>query len=86
LILLPQFLYGRKPSEALSGTLRAFVNYSKNYSEENFLMTTSSEQPTLPEARKRKWVRPLITVIVLIGLLILLTDGEVLEPFIYSNF
>jgi len=39
---------------------------------------------TAPE--KKKWVRPLLTVIFLIGLLFLLTDGEILEPFTYSNF
>ena len=63
-----------------------FVNYSKNYSEENIQMPSPSEQPPPAVERKRKWLRPLITVIVLIGLLILLTDGEILEPFVYSNF
>jgi len=49
-------------------------------------MSSPSEQPTLPEARKQKWIRPLVAVIVLLGLLFLIADGEVLKSFTYSNF
>ena len=38
------------------------------------------------QARKWKWARPILTVIFLITVLILLTDGEILEPFVYSKF
>jgi len=49
-------------------------------------MSSSQNEPTTPETEKKKWVKPVITVIVLIGILILLTDGELLDPFVYSNF
>lgn len=35
---------------------------------------------------KRKWARPILTVIILIATLIFLTDGEILESFVYTNF
>lgn len=49
-------------------------------------MPSSSEQPALPEKKKSKWLRPIVTVIVLLVLLFLLTDGDVLKSFTYSNF
>lgn len=49
-------------------------------------MSPSPNEPAATEPEKKKWMKPLITVIVLIGVLILLTDGELLEPFVYSNF
>lgn len=38
------------------------------------------------KSRKQKWLKPILTVVVVIGILVLLTDGEVLEPFTYMNF
>ena len=49
-------------------------------------MSNGAKIVTEQQARKRKWARPIRTVIILIALLILLTDGEILEPFVYSNF
>lgn len=49
-------------------------------------MPSSPDESAATEPEKKKWVKPLITVIVLIGILVLLTDGELLEPFVYSNF
>lgn len=49
-------------------------------------MPSISEDRTLPEPKRKKWVRPVLTVIIVIGILIFLTDGEILEPFVYSRF
>ena len=49
-------------------------------------MSSGAKIATDQQARKWKWVRPILTVIFLITVLILLTDGEILEPFVYSKF
>jgi len=37
-------------------------------------------------ARKKYWLAPLIITIILMGTLIILTQGSVIAPFIYSIF
>ena len=38
------------------------------------------------KVRKKYWLAPLIITIVLMGILIILTQGSVVAPFIYSIF
>ena len=38
------------------------------------------------KVRKKYWLAPLIITIVLLGTLIVFTQGSVIAPFIYSNF
>ena len=38
------------------------------------------------KARKRYWLIPLITVLLLLSLMLVLTQGSALAPFIYSLF
>ena len=49
-------------------------------------MPIDSKDKVRIKERKRRWVRPLITIIILLGLLLLITNGKLLEPFHYSNF
>jgi hypothetical protein len=49
-------------------------------------MPTESKERVRIKERKRRWVRPLITMIILLGLLLLITNGKLLKPFGYSNF
>jgi hypothetical protein len=37
-------------------------------------------------ARRRLWMMPLLTMLLLVGALMLFTQGTVLAPFIYSLF
>ncbi|WP_325167631.1 DUF5989 family protein [Zooshikella ganghwensis] len=40
----------------------------------------------LMKARKKYWLMPIITVFVLLGALIVLSQGSVIAPFIYTLF
>lgn len=37
-------------------------------------------------ARKKWWILPIVVVLVLLGLLIVLTEGSAVAPFIYTLF
>jgi len=37
-------------------------------------------------ARKRWWLGPIILILVLLGLIVVLTEGSALAPFIYTLF
>ena len=49
-------------------------------------MSFISELLTFLRTRKKLWLLPLILVIVLIGSLLILAQGSVLAPFIYTLF
>jgi Family of unknown function (DUF5989) len=49
-------------------------------------MSFLSELLAFLRARKKLWLLPLILVIVLIGSLLILAQGSVLAPFIYTLF
>ncbi|MFP8778979.1 DUF5989 family protein [Hydrogenophaga sp. RWCD_12] len=49
-------------------------------------MSFISELLTFLRARKKLWLLPLILMIVLIGSLLILAQGSVLAPFIYTLF
>jgi Family of unknown function (DUF5989) len=36
--------------------------------------------------RKRYWLMPIIIILVLVGLLLILTEGSAIAPFIYTLF
>ncbi|MBI4975032.1 MAG: hypothetical protein HZC19_04455 [Candidatus Omnitrophica bacterium] len=38
------------------------------------------------KARKRWWLLPIVVMLVLLGLLIIFTEGSALAPFIYTLF
>lgn len=38
------------------------------------------------KARKKWWLLPIVAMLVLLGLLIVLTEGSALAPFIYTLF
>lgn len=49
-------------------------------------METLRELLSFLKYRKKYWLWPLITILVLLGTLIILAEGSAIAPFIYSLF
>ncbi len=50
------------------------------------IMRTAAELFDFVKARKRLWLIPLVTILLLVGGLLALAEGSALAPFIYSIF
>lgn len=58
----------------------------RNHTETGFAMGHISEIWDFLKTRKKWWLAPIIVVLILLSLIIVLSQGSALAPFIYAIF
>ena len=61
------------------------INF-KNYRETEIMAEFVMELWAFMRERKKFWLLPIITVLLFVGVLIVLTQGSAIAPFIYTLF